>query len=152
MTRKLLGPLTAAEWQLEKSRGVSAGIGDKFRVRDNQLLINPAPPAGQTIVYEYRSKYWVDTGPVLDGVWDADRFTTDADEPAFDEEMMILDTIWRYEKSVGLPYAEDFRSAELMITDRITANAGGKQIMDLMQRRTIPRVRVPTVPDGNWTL
>ncbi len=152
-TRPLAGPLLPQEWQQIQAMTANVGPTDSFYIRGNTFYITPAPAAGETIAYEYIGKYWVDTGPAPDGVGDATSFTTDLDVPLFDEEMMILDIAWRYQKSRGLPYAEDFRSAELMIADRIARDGVGKRRMSLLKRQQWPKRPVPPViPEGSWNV
>ena len=150
-SRELAGPLTPQEWQRLKAATAQVTPTDSFRIRGWDFIISPTPSAGDTIAYEYVSKYWVDSGPAPDGILDASKFAHDLDEPTFDEEMMILDVVWRYEKGAGLPYAEDFRSAELMIADRITKDGAGKRRIQLIGRNGRRRMP-PTIDEGNWTL
>lgn len=151
-TRPLAGPLLPQEWQQIQALTANVGPTDSFYVRGNVFYITPAPAAGETIAYEYISKYWVDSN-VVDGVGDATSFGNDADVPLLDEEMITLDIAWRYLKSRGLPYAEDFRSAELMIADRIARDGVGKRRMQLLKRQHWPRKPVPPViPEGSWNV
>lgn len=151
-SRPLSGPLTAQEWQAYKATIGSLAPTDSFYIRGNQILMAPIPNAGDEVAFEYMSKWWVDSGPTPDGVGEADRFSTDLDEALLDEEMMILDIMWRYKQSRGLPYAEDFRSAELMILDRISQDGVGQRRMDMLQRNRRMRPMPPAIPEGSWNL
>lgn len=144
--RRLVGPLTEEEWQVQKSLTASV-ITDAFRVRGGSFLIIPAPTADETIAYEYISKYWVDNDG--DGDGDLAAFAGDSETSLLDEEMITTDVIWRYRKSVGLNYAEDFRTAQITIAGRIAAD-GGRRTMDLGRRRLNQRPRIPYHPEGNW--
>lgn len=145
--RRLNGPLSAQEWQVQKSLTISILL-DAFRVRGNSFLMIPNPTAGETVAYEYVSKYWVDDD--ADGVGEATSFVTDTDTALLDEETITADCIWRYQQSAGLGYAETFRIAQIMIADRI-ARDGGRRVMDLGYTRAVSRPRMPNMPEGDWT-
>jgi hypothetical protein len=144
--RRIVGPLTEEEWQVQKSLTASV-ITDAFRVRGGIFLIIPAPTADETIAYEYISKYWVDND--ADGDGDAVAFAADSETALLDEEMITTDVIWRYRKSAGLNYAEDFRTAQITIAGRIAAD-GGRRTLDLGRRRLNQKPRIPYTPEGSW--
>lgn len=145
----LQGPLSAQEWAEQKNL-TAAVITDGFRLRGDTIIMIPIPTAGETIAYEYVSKYWVDTD--ADDTGDAFAFSADADASLLDEEMITLDVMWRYLDSAGLSYAEKKRDAELMIADRM-ARDGGKRIIDLGYRKMASsEARRPTIPEGGWSV
>lgn len=147
--RPLVGPLNAKEWQYQKSLTTSVAT-DAFRVRGGSFLMVPNPTAGQTVAYEYVSKYRVAVAATpTTGTKTA--FTLDDDVALLDEEMITQDVMWRYRASVGLNYAEQFRSAELMIADRISRD-GGRRTLDVARSRAVRWPMAPTIPEGNWTL
>ena len=69
-SRVVTGPLTAQEWADYKGRLASV-VFDAFRLRGDAILLAPTPSAGETMVYEYVSKYWCgdasDTTPTQSG-------------------------------------------------------------------------------------
>lgn len=144
--RKLNGPLTAEEWQTQKSLTISILL-DAFRVRGSDFIMLPTPTADETVAYEYISKYWVDADD--DGTGDATSLAADAAVTLLDEETIVADCIWRYQQSAGLGYAESFRNAQVMIADRI-ARDGGRRTMDLGYTRSVSRPRLPSMPEGDW--
>ena len=146
--RRIVGPLTAEEWQIQVSLTASTMI-DAFRVRGSSFLLTPTPTAGETIAYEYISKYWVDNDG--DDAGDQVAFLADDDTSVLDETMITNDCIWRYRKSAGLNYAEDFRTAQMMIAGRVAAD-GGQRTLDLGRRRLGDNPRIPYVQDGSWNL
>lgn len=146
--RRLMGPISAEQWQIQQALSASVLI-DAFRIRGSDMLITPTPTAGETVAYEYVSKYWVDTD--ADGDGDAVAFTTSDNYTAIlDEEMITNDVVWRYRKSVGLNYAEDMQTAQLLIADRI-ARDGGRRTIDLGSRPNVARPMI-NVPEGSWSL
>mgnify|MGYP007062751638 FL=1 len=146
--RRVVGPLTAEEWQVQASLTASV-VTDAFRIRGADLIMIPTPTAGETIAYEYISKYWVDDDG--DGDGDAVRFLADDDTSILDEEMITSDVIWRYRRSVGLNYAEDFRTAQMTIAGRVAAD-GGRRTLDLGRRRLNEKPRIPLLQEGSWPL
>lgn len=145
--RPVAGPLTPQEWQESQARSASLAPTDSVYMRGNAIFITPTPAAGQSIYFEYVSKNWAETS----GGVGTDRFAADTDVTLLDEEMSVLDLMWRYNKSRGLPYAEDFRAAELMIADRITKAGLGKRRMQLVKRGVrATRPMPPVIPEGNW--
>jgi len=124
---ELRGPLTAQEWSDYKS-GISTFVFDSYRVRGDSFLMAPTPTAGQTVAYEYVSKYWAmsaaDTTP--DQQW----WLGDTDETVLDEELMILGIHWRYLRSRGLDYADVFQTYELALA-QLTGRDGGSRILSM---------------------
>ena len=109
--RQVVGPMTSQDWQNVQANGVAASIYLTYRERGGTFLISPVPTAGETIAYEYVSKYWVRSSV---GVAKA-AFTVDEDETYLDEELLILEIRWRWKQAKGLDYGEDMATAERAI-------------------------------------
>lgn len=128
--RPVSGPMTQREWQDYKARQTSL-VFDAFRVRGGSFLIAPTPSAGDSIYYEYVSKYWCmsanDTTP------DQDSWVADTDITVHDDELMILGIHWRYLRSRGLDYADTFQSYELALA-QLTGRDGGSRILNMGQK------------------
>ena len=146
-TRRILGPLTPQEWQRRKTLQTSP-VFESFRKRGSDILMIPTPTAGDTLAFEYISKWWVDTDQ--DGVGEATRFSADDNEILFDEEVMTLDLVWRYLKVHGRDYAEPFRDFEAYLADVINSDGGNRTINFTSGGSTQPRV--PFIPEGSWNL
>ncbi len=123
---KFDGPLSTDEWQHHQT-GMNARVTDAFYMRGNTLYMAPTPPAGETIAYEYITKY---IGTDTTGATERTIFTVDTDVPYFDDELLILTTVWRYRKAEGLDYSEEYRDAELRMADLIKQD-GGRRILDM---------------------
>jgi hypothetical protein len=54
-------PMTPADWQAVKGRSTQLTLTNFFRIQQHQLMLLPDTtlPAGQTIAYEYVSRFWV---------------------------------------------------------------------------------------------
>lgn len=143
----LLGPLDAADWQFFKAINVT-GPRFSFRIRANQFLVIPAPPAGSTWVFEYISRNWIfgtdDDPPAF-----KEYATRNTDEVLLPEELLIKALRWVWKKEKGLDYAEDFSSYERAVTNYFGRH---KPMPDLhMDDRTNngPQPGI-WVPYGSW--
>ncbi len=140
---RVSGPLTADEWQASQAV-VSTYVYDQFMIRGTAFLMTPTPPADETIAYEYITNA---IGTDAAGTTARTAFTADDDEAYFDDELLILGTVWRYRKSEGLDYSEEFAEYERLKYDRIKLD-GGRRILDMAEGRATMRVPVPPrVPD-----
>lgn len=146
--RTLVGPLTAQEWQVQKSLTATVVI-DAFRQRGGDILVVPSPTAGDIFAFEYVSKFWCDTNG--DGDYDAAAFAGDTDTVAFDEELVVLGAIWRFKQASGLDYAEDFRSYQIRLA-RLKGDDGGKRVLDLRNPARLRRPVAPMTEEGSWNL
>jgi hypothetical protein len=99
----LLGPRSSQEWQTYKSGIVSAGPRQRFRILNNQLAINPSPPDGQTLSFEYISNGWVEGA---DGVAKAE-ITADTDTFIFTDSLLItgLKSQWMTAKGLDASFS-----------------------------------------------
>jgi hypothetical protein len=125
--RPLIGPISSQKWQaLQAFPNITQPV-IAFRERQGQFLTFPTPPVNQTIAYEYVSKFWVftETAPVVPIA----AYASDTDTAFLDETLMALGVRWRYLKSKGLDYAEDFRTYETQ-KDQLIARDGGNTAID----------------------
>lgn len=122
----LAGPTAGPRWQAEKSFSIT-GPYARYRIYGNHLFLLPAPAAGRTIAFEYLSENWVSD---LAGATTRNKFTMDDDYPLLDSNLITLGVIWRWKKSKGLEYAEDFNSYEAAVMDAM-ARDGTKPIVSM---------------------
>lgn len=141
--RNVYGPITPQQWQAIQAQPQLNRVFLSFVERDGQFLITPTPAAGETIAYEYISSYWAKTS----GGTAKAEFTLDSDETYLSERVIILGVRWRFLKSKGLDYAEDFRT---YMTERAQTQArdGGATVIDVGGRN--PYNFFANIPDGNW--
>lgn len=144
-SEKVFGPMTAEEWQLDKSGFNTFTIDSAFRFRGRQLLITPNPTAGDSVYYEYITKNWAEssTGTAKSA------FTADDDVTLLDEELLTLDLIWRFFKAKGLDYAEHFNDFQIELANA-KGRDGSNRVLS-MANEFEDNVRV-NIPEGNWTL
>lgn len=144
-TWPLRGPMTPQMWQQQKST-VVAGVFPRYRVRGGSILITPTPSAAENVYFEYQSKNWCES--VL-GLKDQEDWAADTDLGVLDEKLMAQGVRWRFLKSKGFDYAEEFRQYEIRL-DRKLARDGTKAVLNMGS--TSPSSAKILVPDGTWSL
>jgi len=144
--RKFYGPLNNSEWQTLKG-SVQSGITNYFRIRGGLLLISPVPTVGNSIVFEYISKFWIDsTG---NGLANTDTFTADSNTTTLDEDLITMGVIWRFLKQKGLPYDNQLQEYQIKAAEKQAKN-GAKPIIRMSGAS---RMFLPVnEPEGNFTL
>jgi hypothetical protein len=142
--RPLFGPRNAPAWQ-ENEALIVTGPLYTYRVWQGNFYIQPEPPAGNTIAFEYASDMAI---AAEDGVTFYKRFTNDTDEFLLDDDLLLMGLKWKWAYTQGLPYKQDKIDYEAMLVNSIGGEptkkdvnlAGGSQ--DLK-----PGIWVPA---GNW--
>ena len=145
--RRVSGPLDPQKWQALKT-GLFVSIWDAYRLRGDDLLMNPTPNAGDSMAFEYVSSYWCTSA---DGVTERAEWAADDDIAKIREELLTLGVIWRFLKAKGLDYSEAFRTYQMEIT-RDMGRDGGTRILDMAYDQGGSGAFDPYVPEGNWTL
>lgn len=144
LRRPVFGPKTPQTWEQQKAFAIN-GPWSNYRLIADTLAMYPVPTAGQSCYFEYISKNWVTTGSSTSPTW-----VLDADTPLLDNNLLILDTIWRFKAAKGLEYAEDFNKAERLCTD-LMGRDGGKDSLNLDGTKydIYPGI---VVPSGSWNV
>jgi hypothetical protein len=139
--RRMSGPLSAEQWQHYKSSLVTY-VNPAFRIRGTSFLITPTPSAGNTVAYEYVTKRWCQSNAgAAQAAW-----TADNDTALLDEELHTLGIVWRFRKSKGLEYAEDFRAYEVAVEQAMMREGTRPRLStDGMQHERIPTA--PQIPE-----
>lgn len=143
-TERVYGPLSSSQYQLQKSLGTSL-TWFQYRLRANSFYFLPAPTAGQTVAYEYVSKYWCESS----GGTDQEKWAADSDVGKLDEYLMILGIVWRWNKAKGHAYEDDYNEYERQKTLAI-ARDGTRQTLSV----TGPRKLGPgfgRINEGSWS-
>ena len=107
---QLFGPTPQRVWRQLTSSGLTiAGVGGYWRLRGNALNVRPVMTAGDLLEFEYISKNWCESS----GGTGQTEFMADTDVTLVDEELFVLEMVWRFRKSRGFgSYAEDLSTAE----------------------------------------
>lgn len=142
----VLGPLPPAERQ-GRLAITTNGPYSEYYIRNGTLYFDPVPSAGDSCYFEYVSHNWAVSS---DGLTRRSRFTMDDDLPLFDDELLQAGLKWRWNKSKGLDYQEDFQDYEMMVADAITGDKTARRIkLDQMARGL--RTGIFT-PSGSWNV
>lgn len=110
----------ASVWHWLQSRGGIGGVQYRTRFYGTTIEVF-SPTAGDVITFEYQSKHPIQAtgGGALKA-----KFTDDSDEWLLDDDLLMMECIWRFKKAKGL---EDWRD------DRADA---GRYFRDLVSRDT----------------
>lgn len=146
LSTKYIGPASAEEWQRFQASVTPIALPNgAFRFRGGSLLIYPSPTAGQTVGYEYASLNWAQTS----GNVGLTAMTADTDTGILDEGLIALGIRWRFLKSKGFDYAEDFRTYEIR-KERALGRDGGKKRVQLGGAAWTSTFR-GNIPEGSWS-
>lgn len=143
--RPVLGPITPQLWQGIQANPQLNRVFLAFRERDGAFLVTPTPPAGQTIAYEYVTTKWARKS---DASVDYTEWQADTDITYLDEWLITLGVRWRWKKSKGLPYGEDFDTYEKQ-RDQNRGRDGAAGAISLTGREYQLGI-LPNLPEGNW--
>lgn len=148
LRRALYGPLTEVEWQQVKAIP-NPGPFYKFRLRSDEILINPVPSTPFSEVYfEYASSWAVLTA---DGLTYKPRFTLDSDYFALPEKILRKGLAFRWKQIKGLPYQADEEKYYSLLNNHIVRNKVPRSY-DISQT-CVPDVQPGIfVPSGNWNV
>lgn len=125
------GPLNDQEYSAAKAGNLSQP-GPSFRIEGDQLLIYPAPAAGQSATYRYiRNSIGTKPGenpgdpriPIASP-------TTDHDTFYWEDELLVLGTIMNWRKGQRLDYATDMAEFELHMSE-VFKEDGGSRIISM---------------------
>jgi hypothetical protein len=138
------GPLSPTDWQRKRSLGAQVGVRNSFRIRGDAILFYPTPNAGDSIYFEYISKYWVQSSAGTA----KETFTADDDTCLIDEDIVTLGVKWRFLKAKGFDYSEEMRTYEGALV-AVFGPDGGNRVVDMGGDMGN---EVPAIPDGSWTI
>jgi len=117
------GPTTAQDWTYLLTASV-ATLPQHWRMIDGVFNIY-APSDGDTIRYEYVSKYWI----LQAGVTPAATFSADTDTFEFPELLLSYGIIWRWKQAKGLAFSEDLNTFNEKLAASIKKDKGGLQTL-----------------------
>jgi hypothetical protein len=141
--RSVLGPITPQQWQSIQAQPQLNRVFLAFIQRAGQFLITPTPTPNETIAYEYVTRNWV-----YDVVGDPkDSFTRDDDETYLDPRLIILGIRWRFLKSKGLEYGEDFKTYQTERNQKMARDGGNTE---LSTTGSDGFILSPNVPEGGF--
>lgn len=145
--RKIVGPLTPAEWQAEKAFPVYTAINPAFRIRGNALLFTPDPSAGETVAYEYVSLNWA---LAVDGTTYKSSFTADTDTPLLNSDLMTNGIVWRFKSAKGFDFTEEFQNYEEEVARLVAQDGGGAPRLNLQYGLDRRAMYPANILEGSW--
>jgi hypothetical protein len=128
----LIGPLSDEEFLAAKALPVLP-IRPIYRLIANDVEIWPALASGEIVNTQYRSKSWI---KAADGTLKTS-FTLDNDTSVFPERILSLGVIWRWKRTKGLDYAEEYRTYQ-MERDKMAGHDAGNRVIYMSGRQTMP--------------
>lgn len=138
------GGLSPSVWQYRKASNVS-GPHPEFRIKERGLYLIPAPAAGLTAAFEFVSSHYCESAAgVSQAAWSAD-----TDVGILDENLMTLGLKWRYLRSKGHDYSEEWNTYERAVTDAMARDTPSAPV-DIGGHSA--EFGIPFVPQGNWNL
>ncbi|MCG8435495.1 MAG: hypothetical protein MJA83_15850 [Gammaproteobacteria bacterium] len=143
---RVFGPTSPEDWQAIKSGFVTSTIDDRFRVKvdsgTRKFFIDPTPSAVETIAYEYISNNWCQSS----GETGQDDWAADADTGRIDEELLELETLWRFKLAMGLDPSVEAANAKRIIEMEFARDGGLKTVrMDKSNKLRL----VANIPETN---
>lgn len=137
------GPLSPIDWQLLQASTVTGPYQD-FRIQGGNLHLYPAPPAGETVAFDYVAKSWCQSAVSVAQT----RWAADDDTGILSEDLMLLGIIWRWKQQKGMDYGEDFSTYEKEVM-HAAARDGGRRVISLDEDayEYQPTIRAPI---GSW--
>lgn len=147
-TRRLpiFGPTVNKDWQALKTFNFTGPLY-RYRIRGNELLITPTMPIGHTLAFEYITAYGVYDNTLLAYKGNV---SDDQDTFRYPDELLIAGLRWRWKAEKGLPYFEEQRLYENLVSSSV-ANDGSHSTISLDD--TSPEFRPGIfVPQGDWTV
>jgi len=143
----IYGPIPPDAWQA-KAAGLYAVSETRFRIFSRHLYLSPAPAAGDSISFEYQTKY-----PVMDEVSVPSSykryFSLDTDTTLYPDSILIAGLRWTWKREKGIRYGEDFRNYEEMVK-RLSGKDGNPRQIKLDEPSS-PVMGIQ-VPDRSWPL
>lgn len=141
--REVIGPITPQLWQAIEAQPQLNRVFLAFRMRDNSFLITPTPSADETVAYEYVTLNWA---TAANGDEKAE-FDADTDTTSLSERLIRLGVRWRFLKSKGLNYSEDFDTYQRALQIEQARDGGSTKLN--FTGANYYNVLV-NLPEGNW--
>lgn len=141
----LMGPQTPQAWQSFKSGIVYAGPRERFRILDNCIVLNPPPPDGLLLAFEYISKNWVLSSA---GVGKPS-FTEDTDTYIFDDSLMILGLKTLFLQAKGLDFSLEGAQFTNLLA-QCKAQDKSAPSLSISPRPSGRLLNMDNIPDGSW--
>lgn len=149
--RPLFGPRNGPEWQENKAL-VFTGPYYTYRVWQGNFYMQPTPPAGHTIAFEYGSDMairGVTSSTDSTQIWKK-RFSSDTDSFQLDDDLLLMGLRWKWRRAQGLSYKQEFDDFDYALTNYAGREPTAGPI-NLANMEPLVRPAI-MVPSGNWNV
>lgn len=110
----------------------------------DQIQLQPVPPAGEVIKFDYISHHWINNA----GTW-SETITSDSATTAFDDDLLILGMKWKYNQAKG----NEYLSMQSEYEDKIgKAQARYKGDRKVSLSPSDYFMAIPNVPEGSFNV
>jgi hypothetical protein len=116
-------PTTPELWNYMISRSGPAGLRVRCRIENNRLFVF-SPDAGQSLQFEYYSKYPI-SGQAVARLDPRERFESDEDVWLLDDSLFEMDVLWRYKRAKGIGDWESDRMDFMRYANQLKARDAG---------------------------
>lgn len=141
----LLGPQSPQDWQSFKSGIVYAGPRQRFRIQENQILINPPPPNGLLFAFEYISSGWV-----INSVNQRlTKYTSDTDSAIFPDSLLVTGLKAQWKAAKGLDGTFDLGEFRLLLETMKAQDKSAPKLSLSPQAQSV-LLSIANIQDGNW--
>ena len=141
----LLGPQSPQGWQSFKSGIVYAGPRERFRLLGNTIALNPPPPNGLVLAFEYISNAYV---VAADGTVKPN-FTADDDTCVFDDSLMVEGLKVAFKQAKGLDVTFELSRFNNLL-EQCKAQDRSAPKLSLSPADISILLTTQNIPDGNW--
>lgn len=121
---EVIGPMTPSKWQLTKNGLGQLALADQVRIETSAgtsfIRFKDEPATGAQISFYYYSENWVKSGGLVASV------SADSDTFVIPERAVLAEARWRFLKSIGQSYGQEFEEAKETTAIAI-ANDGGME-------------------------
>lgn len=142
------GPISPQIWQTIKNGSLGSGPEQSFRIRGNQMIIDPVPGNdGEIYNFEYISDGWVEDAS--DPTVFKNQITKDQDVPLFDFYLLVKYLKVKMWTAKGLDTTE-YQKEFARLFDSISGTDKGAPVLNLSYSRGSMLLSNGNVPEGNW--
>ena len=144
--RPLIGASNSG-WQGLQSGAMVSGVFYYFTVYGDRFRINPLPPSGLTMVFDYFSSQFIETSASDSTA--LDDWTADSNICRLDGDLMTLGVAYRYLNRQGAPFQEEKGDYMQAIKD-LQFDDTPPPLVDFAPET--PFKPPVNIPDGNWDI
>lgn len=138
------GPIPPKVWQQYKAISLT-GSTLQYRIKEDRLFLMPAPPAGQSLAFEYVPEYVIIDA---DNATLKQYFSKDGDTCLLPDVILLAGLRWRWKREKGLNYLRDeSRYHDMCDTYKLRDGTASAVDMGASEQRTRPGILVPY---GSW--